>query len=202
MSAGHVTGAVALLMSKNPNASPTEIRSMLMANALPMVSHNRSNTTSLSVWVGESISDRLNGKTYVIKSAASGLCLDVYSGEKVVQDYCYQDQYQKFTFNKTTDGYINIESWNDKHFDVEGGANENGANFIISGKHSDNNQKFEVIENNDGTYQLKVRHSGKCLDKKAGSTKKGEELKQQNCNNGLNQRWNLIEKSNHRHHHH
>jgi subtilisin family serine protease len=52
MSAAHVTGAVALFLAKNPNASPADAAAWIRGNAIDGVTGVPSETTRRTVWVG------------------------------------------------------------------------------------------------------------------------------------------------------
>ncbi|MGW3891440.1 RICIN domain-containing protein, partial [Micromonospora chokoriensis] len=50
------------------------------------------------------------------------------------------------------------------------------------------NQQFQMVTN--GSYfQLRARHSNKCVDVPAAATADGVVLKQYSCNTGTNQQW-------------
>ncbi len=52
MSAGHVSGAAALFLDENPNATPAQVIEALLSTAQTTVTGVPSNTTNKSVWVG------------------------------------------------------------------------------------------------------------------------------------------------------
>lgn len=53
MAAPHVAGACALLLSKNPYLTPSQVRNMIVADAKAWVNVSKPSTTNKSVWVGK-----------------------------------------------------------------------------------------------------------------------------------------------------
>ncbi|MBX2821684.1 MAG: S8 family serine peptidase [Rhodothermaceae bacterium] len=52
MATAHVTGAAALYLAKNPNATPEEVQASILENAKSIVHDVPGNTTTKAVWVG------------------------------------------------------------------------------------------------------------------------------------------------------
>ena len=53
MASVHVSGAALLYLSKNPGASPSEVRDALRAASKPTIRNTPSKTTDRTVWVGD-----------------------------------------------------------------------------------------------------------------------------------------------------
>ena len=73
--------------------------------------------------------------------------------------------------------------------DVEGGSQNSGAKLLLWGCHGGDNQQF--IYKADTT-ELKVKHSGKCVDIPGGGSANGLQLQQYDCNNSGAQKWQKI----------
>ncbi len=55
--------------------------------------------------------------------------------------------------------------------------------------HKGQHQQFDLVPRGSGWFNLKVKHSGKCLAVDNGSTWNGANLVQQNCHDGGNQQF-------------
>lgn len=100
---------------------------------------------------------------YQIKNANSGLYLDVAGGEAKnnanIQQWGSSEAAVQNTwrFVDSGDGYYYIQSMvGDKTFvmDLEGGKTANGTNIGIYGFRANDNQKFIITQNSDGTYKI------------------------------------------------
>ena len=65
--------------------------------------------------------------------------------------------------------------------DVEGVSTADGANVFIWAYGGGNNQQWQIADLGNGYYQIKARHSGKCLDLSAGDTSDGANFQQWTC---------------------
>lgn len=83
-----------------------------------------------------------------------------------------------------------IAEHSDKGLDVANQSNKVNANVqqweIING--GGDNQRWEFTENNDGTYQLKAVHSGKCLAIRGSNN---SNVVQKNCDGNAQQQWEI-----------
>ncbi|MCB1759812.1 MAG: RICIN domain-containing protein [Gammaproteobacteria bacterium] len=79
------------------------------------------------------------------------------------------------------DGYKRIYvSHSGKCLDVSGVSQNDGANVHQWDCHSGDNQQWELIPHSSGAYQLRAKHSGKCLDGYWANSQ-GDNLKQWSC---------------------
>ncbi len=56
--------------------------------------------------------------------------------------------------------YLIMNKETGKVFDISGNSTENGASAILYSITGGENQHFKIVNNNDGTYKLQLRHSG------------------------------------------
>ena len=121
---------------------------------------------------------------YQIKNANSGLYLDVEGAEAKnnanVQQWGASEAAVQNTwrFVDAGDGYYFIQSMvGDKTFvmDVAGGKAENGTNIGIYGFRANDNQKFLITQNSDGTYKIipKISEGSQYVEIAAASTASG-----------------------------
>jgi hypothetical protein len=80
--------------------------------------------------------------------------------------------------------------------DVAGVSTANGAKVHQWTCHNGANQQWSVAGPGGGfpvpgnqRYQIRNRHSGKCLEVAGASTSRGATVRQWTCNGGLNQLW-------------
>lgn len=85
---------------------------------------------------------------------------------------------------------------NDKFFDIEHSATEDGSNVITWSKNDENNQKFRItkLEEKD-YYQITNINSGKCLGIRDAITQNNADLIQWECNNRGEQEFKFIPQS-------
>jgi|GEM_PF-924215 len=85
-----------------------------------------------------------------------------------------------------------------KCVDVKGADKSNEANLEQYTCHGNKNQKFSLINEENGWYQIQAEHSGLCLDVSKGSQSLGESVIQWECkqSNSANQQFQLISKGN------
>lgn len=60
----------------------------------------------------------------------------------------------------------------------------------------DQHWTLKAVDGADGYYQIKVRHSGKCLDVRSASPNDGAQITQWTCHDGQNQQWKLSDAGN------
>lgn len=88
--------------------------------------------------------------------------------------------------------YNVLAQHSNKGLDVINQSANNNANVqqweVING--GGDNQKWEVTENSDGTYQLKAVHSGRCLSIRSPNS---SDVVQKGCDGGDAQKWALAE---------
>lgn len=82
-------------------------------------------------------------------------------------------------------------SYGTKVVDVYGASDSNGANVQVYERGNSNNQKFKVIQNNDGTYTFIAMHSNKALDVEAAGMSNGTNVWQYKQNGSDAQKWYL-----------
>ena len=73
--------------------------------------------------------------------------------------------------------------------DVNNSSQDDGANVQIWNYWSGTTQQWQIIEQETGIYQLKARHSGKCLD--VSDTTNGANVRQWTCNGNESQQFLL-----------
>lgn len=67
----------------------------------------------------------------------------------------------EWTFVAVDHGYYLImNKETEKVFDISGNSTQNGASAILYSVTGGENQHFKIVNNNDGTYKLQLRHSG------------------------------------------
>jgi hypothetical protein len=132
-----------------------------------------------------------------IKHQRSGLCLDasganIANGTPIILWNCHGGNNQKWKFDGVGDGYwkISVAGGNNyKVIDIAGKSNDNGAKAILWEDLAGDNQKFYIHPN--GTMQLKVRHSQKCLDVNNNDAFAGQKIQQWDCNDSDAQKWDI-----------
>ncbi len=86
--------------------------------------------------------------------------------------------------------YNIIAQHSDKGLDVANQAGNNNANIhqweIFNG--GGDNQRWDILQNDDGTYQIKVIHSGKCLSVRSSNN---NNVVQKKCDGSNGQKWDI-----------
>lgn len=164
----------------------------------------KTSTTGSSSSSSSSTSSTLDG-TYYIKSAFSGLYLDVVNGSNAnnanVQQYSYNGSAaQKFKLVSNSAGYYTIytgASNYTKVVDVAGRSTADNANVLQYAYSGANNQQFQIVPISNGRYAIKTRISGcnSCLDVYGWSTANGGNIAQYTYWGGDCQLW-ILEKAN------
>jgi hypothetical protein len=111
---------------------------------------------------------------------------------------------QRWTITTTVDGRVKLSpacSNNQRILDVGGGDPNAGAAVLLSGYGNiiGNNQQWTLVRVAappaptiaDGTYQLRVQHSGKLLEVSGSSSTNGAQLQQRGYTGGSNQQWKI-----------
>lgn len=176
------------LFDKNGNA----MKSLYVFNDIC----GKTSVTSSGIFNGSS----LDG-TYYIKSAFSGLYLDVANGSSANNANIQQHSYlgsnrQKFKLAKNADGYYYIytgASGYSKVIDIAGKESTDGANVIQYSFNGGKNQMFEIVQVSPGKYAIKTRisDSSSCLDVYEWSQESGGNIVQWNYWGGDCQLWIL-----------
>lgn len=157
-------------------------------------------TSTTSSGTSNSSSSSLDG-TYYIKSAFSGLYLDIANGSSAnnanLQQYAYNGcDAQKFKLVKGNDGYYTIytgASGYSKVLDVAGKSSADNTNIAQYTYKGATNQKFEIVQIKSGVYAIKTVISGEksCLDVYGWSTSNGGNIAQYSYWGGDCQLWIL-----------
>ena len=147
--------------------------------------------------------------TYSIVSKLNGLYLDVSGGINAngrnIQVYQGNNsKAQKFKFSKVlektgtrtiSDGtywiYSNVAS--DRLLEVPNVATNNEAVLKTAKNNGKASQKFKISYNGDGTYSIKLLHTGKAVDVKGASGKNLTPVQQYSYNNTDAQKWIILE---------
>ena len=176
------------LFDKNGNA----MKSLYVFNDIC----GKTSVTSSGIFNGSS----LDG-TYYIKSAFSGLYLDVANGSSANNANIQQHSYlgsdrQKFKLTKNADGYYYIytgASGYSKVLDIAGKVTTDGANVVQYSYNGGKNQMFEIVQVSPGKYAIKTRisNSSSCLDVYEWSQESGGNIVQWNYWGGDCQLWIL-----------
>lgn len=175
------------------------MKSLYVFNDISGTSSKTSSGTTAST-----TSSTLDG-TYYIKSAFSGLYLDVAGASSAnnanIQQYSYNgNANQKFKLVSNSDGYYYIytgASNYSKVIDVEKKSSANGANILQYSYNGKSNQQFQIVQIKSGVYAIKTRISGdaSCLDVYGWSTANGGNIAQYSYWGGDCQLW-ILEKAN------
>jgi hypothetical protein len=131
------------------------------------------------------------------RSVHSGMCLDVRaaggSGAALQQYPCHDQENQSWFLLWTGDADYQLRPGhqNDIRLGIAGDSTADGANAQLI--HNDPpSQSFQLVPEVNGTYSIRNKHSGKCLDVPGWSTTVGEQIQQWWCSSGTNQRWEVI----------
>jgi Glycosyl hydrolase family 46/Ricin-type beta-trefoil lectin domain-like len=135
--------------------------------------------------------------SYRIKSAFSGLCLEIEgasaaNGAKVQQSACSSAASQLFAVTQDAGGGYRIANANSgKSLDVTDVSMINGALIQQWSATAGENQRFTLSI--DGTaYRVQARHSAMCVDVKDWNPSAGGRIQQWDCTQGSNQRWEFV----------
>ncbi len=79
-----------------------------------------------------------------------------------------------------------------KVLDIAWSSSNNGANVEIYERANQNNQKFQIRKNSDGTYSIIAQHSGKALDVEGAKKTNETNVSQYQVHGRDNQKWEII----------
>lgn len=126
------------------------------------------------------------GPKYVIRSHASGRCLDVKAGSSRGKDTqiwdCHGRSNQRWGFAK--DGTIRVSDTG-LCLDVAGGKTKDGTDVQVYTCNGGSHQRWQW--NKDGT--IRSAATGKCLDVKDNDLTNGTDIQIWDCVGGANQKW-------------
>lgn len=137
-----------------------------------------------------------NGR-YTLKSVHSGLCLDVSgmssaNGANIQQWSCNGAGAQAFNLIAEGGNYHLLNAFSGKAMDVKDASKDNGANVQQWDWLGVDNQRFTLVDKGNGQYEVRFKHSAKCLDVAGWSTAEGGNVLQWTCGNSqANQKWVL-----------
>lgn len=149
--------------------------------------------------VGEDEVSALSGNVpdgdYVLKTAATGHCLDVSgsstaNGAKIQEWTCNGTQAQVFHVTSVGSGYykiVNIHS--DKAVDVKDVSTAANAPIQQWGYGGGANQQFRLVDRGNGEYSIHARHTDMVLDVVWGNPADGTPIVQYPWHGTPNQRW-------------
>jgi hypothetical protein len=84
--------------------------------------------------------------------------------------------------NKHSGKALDVANWNvNDHADIQ--------QYTF---HGGDNQRWALVPDGDGNYQLMAMHSGKCLDVASSSQENGAKIQLYTCHGGNNQKWTLV----------
>lgn len=129
-----------------------------------------------------------------VKSAANGLCMDVFGGSTadgaaVIQWTCHTGTNQMWAVYPATGGYRFIARHSGMCLDVAGGGTANLANVVQTVCNETSKSQIWDVTEVAGGYRLRSVNSGRCLDVPGGATTTGTKLIQYDCHGGRNQVW-------------
>lgn len=89
--------------------------------------------------------------------------------------------------------YRIVTALNDrKGLSISGESKDNNGNLELCDDNINDNQKFKVVQNKDGSYTITALHSGKAIDVHFASKKCGANISQYEKNNTSAQKWYII----------
>jgi hypothetical protein len=129
-----------------------------------------------------------------VRSAASGLCLDVDGdpngqGTPAAQEPCTGSTRQRWRLVPNGSGYALVDVASGLCLDVNNGSTDDGAVVQVWGCNGGQNQQWQLQPVGGNLALLVVAHSSKCLDVPAQTQTVPTHLQQWTCLNDLNQRW-------------
>jgi glucosylceramidase len=141
---------------------------------------------------------------YEIVNQSGGGCIDATgwattNGTAIQQWACGSGQpNQQWRFLATDGGNYRVVSRNatDQVHDVIGGptATADGVTIQTWAWAGGTNQQWQPLPLPSGSYALKARHSGKCLEVPGGTSSNGTRLRQASCHGATAQALRLIER--------
>ncbi|AKT40334.1 RICIN domain-containing protein [Chondromyces crocatus] len=134
---------------------------------------------------------------YVLRSVATGNCLDVPSSSMAdgagIQSWsCNGTNAQRFRLTATSGGYYKIENVNsNKALDIRDASTAENARLQQWGYGGGNNQQFRFVARGNSEFSIHARHTDMTLDLYWGNAANGTPIVQYPYINGNNQRWTL-----------
>jgi GH43 family beta-xylosidase len=131
------------------------------------------------------IEARHSGKVLGISNCVKGDVASAQQGTWQDGNGCQQFRLQPVD-NVTI---VNVNSG--KVMAVEKGATADGANVSLWSDAGTADQRWKLVHQDNGYYQIVATHSGKCLEVAGGSTANGAKIDQQGCSSSANQQWRI-----------
>ena len=201
MAAGHVTGAAALYLSRNPGSTPGQVLQALLSGSRSNINGTPNGTTNRSLWVGLDTDEIevVSGQWYGLQNKYSNKCLDVHGvykhdGANIYQWNCHWRGNQTWQINEIGGFYKIKAQHSGKVIDA---SRENGDaynNVIQWASHGGHNQEWSFIESDNGYVTIKARADGGCLEIQDFANYNGNNIRVAACDGGDNQKWKLIPK--------
>ncbi|HEX5597091.1 MAG TPA: RICIN domain-containing protein [Micromonosporaceae bacterium] len=145
-----------------------------------------------------STTSELPANVWVLRSAASSLCIDITPGEEeqgadVQQVKCSADASQQWRISGTLLNRVTLTNVaSGKCLEVEELSHSNRAAVQQWSCNGGLNQLWKVTDAGDGKVVLTAAHSGKCLGvPTAEATTAGAKLRQSPCDKSLHQQWTV-----------
>lgn len=137
------------------------------------------------------------GKSYQLVSRESGLCLDVTDhsyteGVRLQQWNCHGKANQSFRVSDAGDGTYHLQAEESRLF-VKVSHSANGAEVVQSSDQWNAASQLLITPSTRGSFTVRFKLSGKCLDVADKSMAAGAKLQQWDCHGGPNQDWFLVE---------
>ncbi len=134
-----------------------------------------------------------NGVYRISPSHAPNQAVEVYNfgtsnGTNICQWSYWGGNFQRWDLQYNGDGYYYIRSVGapGQSMDVDSWSTANGANVMTWSFAGGTNQQFQLVPSGSG-FQIRPRHSNKCLDIASQSTSNGANVNQWDCWGGANQ---------------
>ncbi len=132
----------------------------------------------------------------------SGHCLEVdhgylTPGAGLLQWTCHGGQHQRWKINNLHNGYVQfIAEHSSQCLEVDNASFADGARVLQWPCHGGTHQQWQLIHA-EGSFpyswfQLRARHSGKCIEIDQASLATGARVLQWPCHGGTHQRWLLF----------
>lgn len=141
------------------------------------------------------ISGSLGNGDYVIKTVATGHCLDVSAsstadGASVQEWSCNGTKAQEFHVTAIGDGFYKILNVNsNKSLDIKDVSTAANARLQQWGYGGGANQQFKIVDRGNGQFSIQARHTDMALDVFWGNPADGTPVVQYPWTGNANQRW-------------
>jgi hypothetical protein len=132
-----------------------------------------------------------------LRSAASGLCLDVdadpaHEGTPAAQEPCTGGSRQRWLLVATGPGFELVNAASGLCLDVTNQSSDDGAAVQLWRCHGGQNQQWRLQPVSGSVALLVAAHSNKCLDVPAEHLTVPTHLQQWTCQSSTNQQWNAV----------